>query len=492
MSCAPSETQRLIDDMIETMRAAGGAGLAANQVSALKRIAVAEVDHNPRYPYKPPIPLTVMVNPVLEPLGEETLLINEGCLSVPDLRGDLERFVSVKARFLDRSGAPQELVAEGLTAGTFQHEVDHLDGVLFLDRVQDPRSFSTWEEFERHGKRAFLRAHPPVGRGRGAMSSFWCELAWLGGLKPEPGVLLDVEGETISSVQTGVAAAPPGAERLHGLVIPGLANAHSHAFQRALARDARTRARGSFWTWREQMYGLADVLDPDIDAGAGTGHVRRDGAGRDHRGGGVPLRAPRCRAASGTSDPNAMGEAVLEGAREAGVRITLLDTCYLHGGIGAEPDPAQRRFCDADADEWAARVDALAEGAATPGSARPSTASARSIPRRPRLVAAWAADRSAPLHAHVSEQPAENEACLEAYGLTPMALLAQAGAVSPRFTAVHATHVSDEDVPTARGGRRVLPVCARPPSATSPTGSVPLGGCAMRARCWLSAATRTR
>ncbi len=92
--------------MIETMRAAGGAGLAANQVSSLKRIAVAEVDHNPRYPYKPPIPLTVMVNPVLEPLSEETLLINEGCLSVPDLRGDLERFVAVRARFLDRSGAP--------------------------------------------------------------------------------------------------------------------------------------------------------------------------------------------------------------------------------------------------------------------------------------------------------------------------------------------------------------------------------------------------
>jgi peptide deformylase len=152
-----NDVQRLIDDMIETMRASGGAGLAANQVSSLKRIAVAEVDHNPRYPYKPPIPLTVMVNPVLEPLGDDTLLINEGCLSVPNLRGDLQRFVAVKVRFLDRSGAPQEVIAEGLTAGTFQHEVDHLDGVLFLDRVTDPRSFSTWEEFERHGKQAFLQ-----------------------------------------------------------------------------------------------------------------------------------------------------------------------------------------------------------------------------------------------------------------------------------------------------------------------------------------------
>jgi len=119
-------TQRLIDDMIETMRAAGGAGLAANQVSSLKRIAVVEVDDNPRYPYKPPIPLTVIVNPVIEPLSDELLLINEGCLSVPGLRGDLERHVSVCVRFLDRFGTPSELVAEGLTAGTFQHEVERV------------------------------------------------------------------------------------------------------------------------------------------------------------------------------------------------------------------------------------------------------------------------------------------------------------------------------------------------------------------------------
>jgi peptide deformylase len=148
--------QRLIDDMIATMRTAGGAGLAANQVGELLRIAVAEVDDNPRYPYKPPIPLTVMVNPVLEPVGDETVVINEGCLSVPDLRGDLERFVTVRARYLDRTGAEREQVVRGLTAGTFQHEVDHLDGVLFLDRA-DSRTFSTWEQFERHGKAAFLK-----------------------------------------------------------------------------------------------------------------------------------------------------------------------------------------------------------------------------------------------------------------------------------------------------------------------------------------------
>jgi peptide deformylase len=155
------EVQRLIDDMIETMRAAGGAGLAANQVSSSYRIAVVEVDRNPRYPYKPPIPLTVIVNPTIEPLSPETLLINEGCLSVPDLRGDLERFVEVKVSCLDRSGAPLELTARGLSAGTFQHEVDHLDGILFLDRVQDPRSFATWEQFQRHHQAAFLRRIAP-------------------------------------------------------------------------------------------------------------------------------------------------------------------------------------------------------------------------------------------------------------------------------------------------------------------------------------------
>ena len=150
------ETQRLIDSMIETMRAAGGAGLAANQVGELVRIAVAEVDGNPRYPYKPPIPLTVVVNPVLEPLDDELVVINEGCLSVPDLRGDVDRHVNVRVRYLDRHGEPHDEVKRGLTAGTFQHECDHLDGTLFVDRVRDTRTLSTWEQFDRHHRAAFV------------------------------------------------------------------------------------------------------------------------------------------------------------------------------------------------------------------------------------------------------------------------------------------------------------------------------------------------
>jgi peptide deformylase len=153
---ATPEVQSFIDDLIATMRNANGAGLAANQVGDLRRIAVVEVDNNPRYPYKPPIPLTVMVNPVLDPVGDETFPINEGCLSVPDLRGTLDRYVTVRVRYLDREGRPHDEVRRGLTAGTFQHEVDHLNGILFLDRVTDPTTFTTWEQFERFHRDAFV------------------------------------------------------------------------------------------------------------------------------------------------------------------------------------------------------------------------------------------------------------------------------------------------------------------------------------------------
>jgi peptide deformylase len=158
--------QRLIDDLIETRRAAAGAGLAANQVGETLRIAVVEVEPgNPRYPYKPPVPLCVLVNPVLEPVGDATAEINEGCLSVPDLRGTVDRHEAVRVRYLDRDGREHEEVRRGLTAGTFQHEVDHLDGILFLDRVRDPRTFSTWEQFDRHGRAAFeARAREIVER----------------------------------------------------------------------------------------------------------------------------------------------------------------------------------------------------------------------------------------------------------------------------------------------------------------------------------------
>lgn len=150
------ETQAFIDDLIETMRAANGAGIAAPQVGRSIRVCAIEVKDNPRYPYKPNIPLTVLVNPVLEAVGDETFDNYEGCLSVPNLRGVVKRAAIVKLRAWDREGNDVEREIRGLTAGTFQHETDHLDGKLFLDRVEDPRSFATWADFDRFHKEAFV------------------------------------------------------------------------------------------------------------------------------------------------------------------------------------------------------------------------------------------------------------------------------------------------------------------------------------------------
>ena len=159
------EIQALIDDLIETKRAAHGAGIAANQVGEALRVAIVEVEPgNPRYPYKPPVPLTVIVNPEIEPLDGETFRVNEGCLSVPDLRGELDRHLSIRVRYLDRDGDEHDEIRRGLTAGTFQHEVDHLDGILFVDRA-DPRSLATWEQFDRHQREEFeARARDLVAR----------------------------------------------------------------------------------------------------------------------------------------------------------------------------------------------------------------------------------------------------------------------------------------------------------------------------------------
>jgi len=155
------ETQRFIDDLVETMRDATGAGLAATQVHVSKRIFAVEVKDNPRYPYKPNVPLTIVVNPVIEPLGRETFDNYEGCLSVPNLRGMVPRFAEIRITGWDREGNPLDRTIRGLTAGTFQHEADHLDGFLFVDRVADPKTFCTWAEFDRYHRKAFVERIVP-------------------------------------------------------------------------------------------------------------------------------------------------------------------------------------------------------------------------------------------------------------------------------------------------------------------------------------------
>jgi formiminoglutamate deiminase len=273
-------------------------------------------------------------------------------------------------------------------------------------------------------------------------SVIWCELAWLGGERAEAGVLIELDGERIASVAKGVASSPPEATSLPGLTIPGMANAHSHAFQRALRGRAQAE-RGDFWVWRERMYEVAEAIDPDAYlalARATFGEMALAGITAvgefhylHHGPGGVRYE-----------NPNALGEAVIVAAGEAGIRLTLLDTCYLHGGIGQEAEGAQLRFSDGDAEAWAERVDALRPDDETRVGA--AIHSVRAVdPEAAAQIAAFAAERSWPLHAHVSEQPAENEDCRSAYGKTPSGVLADAGALSERFTAVHATHLDESD-----------------------------------------------
>ena len=273
--------------------------------------------------------------------------------------------------------------------------------------------------------------------------TLWCELAWLGGERAEAGVVVELDDERIASVTTGVDSPPPGTTPLTGMTIPGMANAHSHSFQRALR--GRTQAgSGDFWRWRSRMYEIASLIDPDnylALARATFGEMALAGITAvgefhylHHGPGGARYE-----------DPNALGHAVIAAAREAGIRITLLDTCYLHGGIGREAEGVQLRFSDGSAEDWAKRVNEIQPG----DGARVGAAihSVRAVdPEAAAEVAAFAAERSWPIHAHVSEQPAENEDCGSAYGLTPTGVLADAGALSPDFTAVHATHIADGDI----------------------------------------------
>jgi peptide deformylase len=162
---ADAALQQLVGDMIDTMRDASGAGIAANQVYEPLRICVIEVDRNPRYPYKPDWPLTVLVNPRIEARTDETFMNFEGCLSVPNLRGQVPRFTVVRVRAWDRLGHDVDFEVRGLTAGTFQHEVDHLDGKLFVDRVVDTRTLCTWAEYDRFHRDEFVtRAKALVAR----------------------------------------------------------------------------------------------------------------------------------------------------------------------------------------------------------------------------------------------------------------------------------------------------------------------------------------
>ncbi|WLQ34203.1 formimidoylglutamate deiminase [Streptomyces castrisilvae] len=286
------------------------------------------------------------------------------------------------------------------------------------------------------------------GTGTPVTQTYWLSHAWLG-THVEPGVLLEVSDGRINGVRTGADAPPPGAAVLRGLTLPGLANTHSHAFHRAL-RSAVQVGSGTFWTWRETMYQVASRLTPDTyHALARAVYAEMALAGitavgefhyLHHGPGGTPY-----------DNPNAMGEALIAAARDAGIRITLLDTAYLSAGFGSgpdryrEPDRHQLRFSDTTADAWAERAALLKGDDHTVIGA--AVHSVRAVPAgQLATVARWADERRAPLHVHLSEQTAENDACLAAHGRTPARLLADHGVLGPRTTGIHNTHLTDEDI----------------------------------------------
>ncbi|GAA4824445.1 formimidoylglutamate deiminase [Nocardioides caeni] len=269
------------------------------------------------------------------------------------------------------------------------------------------------------------------------MTAWLLEKAWVDGVVRNT-VRVEIEDGMFTSVEPDATRT---ATPLRGLTLPGFANTHSHAFHRAL-RGRTQRASGTFWTWREQMYDAAARLDPDsyFDLASAT-YAEMLAAGYTsvsefhyvhHQPDGTPY-----------DDPNALGHALVAAAETTGIRLTLLDTCYLAGGIGQPLSPAQCRFGDGDADRWAARVADIRHGDQTRMGG--AIHSVRAVPRD-QMSTVVAALQGRQLHAHVSEQPVENEACLAAYGLTPTALLAEEGALGPRATAVHATHLTDADM----------------------------------------------
>ena len=280
------------------------------------------------------------------------------------------------------------------------------------------------------------------------MTTYWLERAWLAPGRVGRSVVVEVQGDRFGAVRPDCPP-PPGAVRRLGLTLPGFANCHSHAFHRAL-RGHTQRETGSFWTWRKSMYAVAGRLDPDsyyalaratYEEMALTGitvvgefhylHHEPDG--------------------SAYGEPNAMGNAVMSAALDAGIRIALLDACYLSAGFGEPVEGVQRRFSDGDADRWAQRVSALKPSPGTVIGA--AVHSVRAVPRDS-LAAVAAVLPGAPLHCHLSEQVAENDGCLAAYGVTPAGLLAEEGLLSERLSAIHATHLTTDDLEML-GGHRV-------------------------------------
>ena len=328
-------------------------------------------------------------------------------------------------------------------------------------------------------------------------TQFWCERAWVEGTVAD-GVLLTCDDTgTLSEVEAGIDSAPAGAEVVPGLTLPGGVNAHSHAFHRML-RGRTHGDGGTFWTWREVMYSVAAKLDPEtyeIVARAVFAEMLAGGytsVGEfhylHHAQDGTSYGAERPRgdaaepAAEGAPEPerprgdavddpaghraHAMERALARAAASAGIRIRLLDTCYLTGAIDAELSAEQARFGDGTIDGYMDRHAALSASFAeefpvrAPGESFVHVGAAihsiRAVPAAnlPRFT-----ELTGPVHVHLSEQPAENDACHAAYGTTPTQVLARSGVVGPNLSAVHATHLSGDDIAILGQSRVSIVMC---------------------------------
>jgi len=306
--------------------------------------------------------------------------------------------------------------------------------------------------------------------------NFHAQWAWRGAESAVANVRIGVSNGLITSVEDGVDA-QAGDECIAGVVMPGFVNAHSHAFHRAL-RGRTHGGAGDLWSWRTPMYEIANRLTPEtygelaamtfaemaLSGITGVGefhyiHHQQDG--------------------TRYANTNEMGLAMVAASQRAGIRMALLDVAYLHAGLDKpEPLAEQKRFSDGTIDNWLDRVDALGEGGEnwTVGMAPHSV---RAV--HPNELEEVVANRHGKVvHVHVSEQPAENAACIAVTGRTPTQVLADAGMLGRHFTAVHATHLTATDISllcSSHSGVCMCPTTERDlADGVGPASSLSVGG----------------
>ena len=517
------ELDSLVEDLIDTMHDANGAGIAAPQIDEPWRVFVVHgTGNNPRYPYKPAVPLTVFINPEIEVLDDTPMHMIEGCLSIPGVRGRVQRACKVRCTARRPDGSEFVLRAEGHVAGTLQHELDHLNGQLFPD-ITEASGLMTWEAFDQHHKDSFFQYAADInekyptpivwetgapkdqsnnkGDGkteeesksqgkkcggkqrayvrddtsivRSSKTTYAPGLTWVNGkfergyhvtVNEETGRIISVMDSLSSHCENGDARQDSddngGAKVVHlpdNILLPGFVNAHSHAFQRGLRGRGETypktsendREVPSFWTWREAMYGLVTELN-SVDAfkrqtkqcfqemaaagitTCGEFHYFRHSASKR---GGINF------------DHDA---AVVEAAREANVRLVLLNAWYERGGFDDSPlSEGQQRFCTDDMDVYWKQMDRMSSilgdqvgtrrgdalGFVAHSSRATSVASLKHL-------AAEAHKRGLIMHLHLEEQQKEIDDCFKVHGCTPMELLLRSVPSDhlSNTCAVHCTH----------------------------------------------------